>query len=166
MEVLENFGFDPVMLVAQIINFLIILFLLKRFLYKPIFKIIKERQEKIEEGIKQAEKARKTLDEAIEKETKILSLAKSEAQKIIDDAKTDSLELAKQIQENAKLETKKLIDDAMVRIALESELAEKKLSQHTADLARELLINSLQGIIDKSQQKKIVQNVLNKINKK
>jgi F-type H+-transporting ATPase subunit b len=58
MEILKTFGFDPILLGAQIINFLIIFYLLKRFLYKPVLGMLKTREDKIKEGIKQAEEAR------------------------------------------------------------------------------------------------------------
>ncbi|OGH11498.1 MAG: ATP synthase F0 subunit B [Candidatus Levybacteria bacterium RIFCSPLOWO2_01_FULL_36_13] len=166
MEILNKFGFDPIMLAAQIVNFLIILYLLKRFLYKPVFKILKERQDKIEEGIKQTEKAQKTLEEAIGKETRILANAKKEAQMLIENAKSDSLELARQIEENAKTEVEGLINEAKAKISLESEIAEKKLSEHASALATSLLKKTLQDEIDKHGQRKIMENAFKKINKK
>src|SRR3989338_5144691 len=136
MEILNKFGFDPIMLAAQIVNFLIILYLLKRFLYKPVFKILKERQDKIEEGIKQTEKAQKTLEEAIGKETRILA--------------------------NAKTEVEGLINEAKAKISLESEIAEKKLSEHASALATSLLKKTLQDEIDKNGQRKIMENAFKK----
>ena len=76
MEILKNLGFDPVMLAAQIVNFLIILYLLKRFLYKPILEMLKKREDSIKEGLKQAEEARITLEKTLQEEKKILSKAK------------------------------------------------------------------------------------------
>lgn len=166
MEILNKFGFDPVMLAAQIVNFLIILYLLKRFLYKPVLEVIKKRQENIEEGVRQAEEAQRRLEEAIDKEAKILSKAKNEAQGLIDDAKKDSLELARQIETNAKADTERLIEEARSHIALETQAAEKKLSELTSVLARNLLEKALQGEIDKAGQRKILKNFVNKINKK
>ena len=55
MEILENFGVNPVLLAAQIVNFIIVLFILKKFLYKPILDLLKKRQFTIKEGLKQAE---------------------------------------------------------------------------------------------------------------
>lgn len=166
MEILNKFGFDPVMLAAQIVNFLIILYLLKRFLYKPVLEVIKKRQENIEEGVRKAEEAQRKLEEAIDKETKILLKAKNQAQELIDDAKRDSLALAKQIEANAKTDTERLIEEARSHISLETQAAEKKLSELTSVLAKSLLEKTLQGEIDKVGQRKIIKNVISKINKK
>ena len=44
MEILNNFGFQPTLFIAQIVNFLILAYVFKRFLYKPILKTLKDRQ--------------------------------------------------------------------------------------------------------------------------
>jgi len=63
-------------IIFQIINFTILLLLLKKFLYKPILKILKQRAQKIEEGIEAAEKS-------IEERDKLEELKKSRRLKLI-----------------------------------------------------------------------------------
>ena len=72
MEIINNFGLDPLLLGAQIVNFLIIFFILKRFAYKPVLDILKKREDSIKEGLRQAEEGKKILDEALEEEKKML----------------------------------------------------------------------------------------------
>ena len=64
MEIIRNFGIQPVLLLAQIVNFLIILYLLQKFFYKPIVKLLEQRKKRIEESLKNAdlieEKLKKT----------------------------------------------------------------------------------------------------------
>ena len=62
MEIINNFGLDPLLLGAQIVNFLIIFFILKRFAYKPVLDILKKREDSIKEGLRQAEEGKKILD--------------------------------------------------------------------------------------------------------
>ena len=50
-EILGKIGFDWQVALASLVNFLIILFVLKKFAFKPIKKLIQERQNKINEGI-------------------------------------------------------------------------------------------------------------------
>ena len=50
MEVLKNFGFDPVLLAAQIVNFLILIYILNRFVFKRVLEFLKAREEKIKSG--------------------------------------------------------------------------------------------------------------------
>src|SRR4030042_5711258 len=110
MEFLQQLGFDPIMVGAQILNFLIIFYLLKRFLYKPVLDMVKKREEKITQGLKDAEDGNKALEKALEEEKKILTKAQDNAKKIIEDAKTEAGILALDIENNSKAQTEKLIN--------------------------------------------------------
>ena len=165
MEILKNFGFDPVMLVAQIINFLIIFYLLKRFLYKPIFAMLKKRQDAIREGQKQAEEARLTLEKTLSEEKKILTKARDEAKSITEDARKQAIELAAAINENAKIQNEKLLAEAKTQIEQESKKVEKNLSEKISLIARDMLTKSLEGIISEKEQKQIVKKTIKNIKK-
>jgi F-type H+-transporting ATPase subunit b len=43
MELLKNFGFEPVLFLAQVVNFLVIFLVMKKFLYAPLVKMLEER---------------------------------------------------------------------------------------------------------------------------
>ena len=62
MELIKNFGLDPVYLAAQIVNFLIILYFLRRFLYKPVFKMLKKRENEIKEGLEKTEESKRLME--------------------------------------------------------------------------------------------------------
>ncbi len=72
MEIIKNFGLNPILLAAQIVNFLIIFFILKKFLYKPVLNVLNKRQVTIKEGLKQAEEARVKLEKVVIEEKDIL----------------------------------------------------------------------------------------------
>ena len=148
MEFLQTLGFDPIMLGAQILNFLIIFYLLKRFLYKPVMDMIKKRQDLVTQGLEDAEKARLTLEKTLEEEKKILTNAQDTAKKIVEGAKTQANILAAGIETNAKAQTEKLINQARAQIIKESEEIEVRLSQKVSLLAFEMLSRSLKGIFD------------------
>jgi len=165
MEFLKSLGFDPIMLGAQILNFLIIFYLLKRFLYKPVMDMVKKREDKITEGLKKAQEAGLTLENALIGEKKILSKAQGESQKIIEDAKLQAQELSLQMEENAKAQTQRLISDARSQIQQETAEVEKRISEKTSLLAREILSKSLSGIFSQDEQKKVVEKALKNIKK-
>src|SRR3990167_3579776 len=58
---LEKLGLEPHILLAQIINFLILIFVLRRFLYKPLIKFLDKRKDIIEKGLNDAQKAKEEL---------------------------------------------------------------------------------------------------------
>ncbi len=117
MDALANIGVDWKLLLAQVVNFGILLWVLKRYAYKPMLAMMDERTTKIERGLADAEAAQVKLREMEEKEKQILSEARSEAKKIIaemDEAakKRDALKLAE-----TEERVKKLLADAEVKIA-------------------------------------------------
>jgi F-type H+-transporting ATPase subunit b len=165
MEILKNFGFDPVMMVAQIINFLIIFYLLKRFLYKPVFEMLKKRKDVIEEGQMQAEQARLTLEKTLSEEKKILTKARDEAKIITEDAKKHAIGLAETINENAKIQNERLLAETKIQIENESKELEEKLSTKISVLASDILTTSLKGIFTEKDKRVFVNKALKSIKK-
>ncbi|MBI2195735.1 MAG: F0F1 ATP synthase subunit B [Candidatus Levybacteria bacterium] len=162
MELLNNFGVDPVLLIAQALNFLIIIFILKRFLYKPILEMLKKRKEEVETGLKQAEEAGRLLEDSQIKEKEILKGAKLHAQQIISDAKLQAVEEAEEIGQAARLRAQRLIEDAGRQIELSEKETEKKLAVYVSKLAIELITKSSKQLFSDKEQREIVQNALRK----
>ena len=165
MEILKNFGFDPILLAAQIVNFLIILFLLKKFLYKPVLSMLKKRKETIEKGILQADEAKLTLEKALEEEKRILRKAQEQSKKIIDDATNQAVMLSREIEENSKKQAEKILLDAKTQIEQETKDAQKKLAQNISRLSIEFLSKSLKEIFGEKEEKLIIEKALKQINK-
>lgn len=165
MEILKNFGFDPVMLAAQIVNFLIILYILKRFLYKPVLDMLKKREDTIKTGLKQAEESRLLLEKTVEEEKKVLTKAQEEAKKLIEDAKNQALEAAKEVEEETRASTERMIVEARNQISQETKEAEKRLAESASGLAEQILSTSLKEMFPEKDQKTIVDNALKRIKK-
>ena len=165
MDFFKNLGFDPVMLGAQILNFLIIFYLLKRFMYKPVLDMLKKREDAIKEGVKQAEDSKIALENALLEEKKILVKAQEEAKNIIEEAKAAALETSKEIEDNTKKETEKMLIEAKAQIEQESKNVEAKLSEKISILAADMLTKSLSGMFGEKEQKQIVNKALKEIKK-
>lgn len=129
MEILNQFGVNPILLAAQVVNFMILLFILKRFLYKPILKVLEQRKQKIEESIKNAEEIEKRLLEIGQLQEKEIQKAVKIGQQIIKDA-TDS---ANQLYEEAKVNAGKL----SARLAQQTQLHLQQQQQEFEDSIRE-----------------------------
>lgn len=165
MEILKNFGVNPILLAAQIVNFLIIFFVLKKFLYKPVLELLKKRQLTIKDGVEQAEQARIKLEEVVIEEKNILKNAQLHAKKIIEEAKQESIGLTLQMNNNAKKQTEKILKDAREQISRESLVAEKRLAVHVSSLAVSFLEKALSEFFSAKEQKEVVSNALEKIKK-
>lgn len=166
MEIIEQLGIEPILLTAQIVNFLIIVYILKRFAYKPILKVLKDRQEKIASGLKDAEKAQKLFEQATEKEKEVLRKAQLEARKLLDDAKMQREELLRKTEESTKREADRILKEAREQITFEAREAERRLSSHVSELAMHFLQNSLEEVFGENEQEIVMRQALKKLKNK
>ncbi len=165
MDALKNFGLDPFLFGAQVINFLIILYLLKRFLYKPVLSVLKKREDTIKEGLKQAEEGRLLYEKTVQKEKEILSKAHENAKKMMEDAKNQALEISHKIEEESKKQAEKIIISAKEQIELETQEAEKKLSLKITTLSFDFLGKALKEMFSEKEQKEVIKKALRKFQK-
>lgn len=166
MEALKDFGINGPLIVAQIVNFLIILFVLKKFLYKPIFETFKKREALVKESIAKAEESRKALEKAQKEEKEIIKKAQATANQVIKDAKEQAMTIIKGSEESAKKETQHMIEEARVQIAQETKLAEKQLNKHVSKLSVELLKKSLPNVFTDEEQTELVAKAVKELEKR
>lgn len=165
MEILKNFGLDPIMLGAQIFNFLIILFILRRFLYKPVLDLLKNRENIISEGLKKAQESHELLEKTKKQEEVILKNAQSHAKKIIDEAKNQALAIIKHSQESAKIQAENMVKEAKIQINQEAEAAEQKIIASVGKLSIQMLEKALSGLISDRAQEDIVKRAIRELQK-
>lgn len=166
MELIKNFGIDPILLGAQIVNFLIVLFILRKFLYKPILDTLNKRKEKISEGLKIAEDASVRLEKLVQDEKIILKKARDEGKKLIDEARNESSEMIRKAEELTKVKTERLLEDARNQIAFETKEAGNKLEQKISILAIEFIQKSIPSLFSKTDQQNVIKNALIELKKK
>jgi len=116
MELLGNLGINGKLLIAQIINFLILLFVLYKFAYGPILKMLEERTNKIEKGLKDADESHKKLAEIVQKEKEVMAEARKEAQAIIVKAEEQAKKNKEDIITESKTQSEKILADAQKKI--------------------------------------------------
>lgn len=165
MEIVKEFGINPTLLVAQVINFLIILFLLKKFLYKPMLDTLKKRKDAIEQGIKNAEQVKLLLEKTAEKEKQVLKHAQDDARKLIEEAKKQKDEILQVADKKAKKHAEDILKEAQNQIIQSAKETEKRLTLHISEISLLFLQKSLSGILSQKQQDEIVKTVAQKMKK-
>jgi len=141
MEIAKQFGIQPILLLAQIVNFLIILFVLKKFFYKPIVKMLEDRKKKIAESLENAQTIEEKLAKTEEKTAKILDEARNQAQVIITDTKSE----AERIYEQATLDARKAGEELLIRAKDQIE-KEKQDMKHEIEQETMVLVA---GVVEK-----------------
>ncbi|RJR14643.1 ATP synthase F0 subunit B [Candidatus Microgenomates bacterium] len=160
---MDQLGIQPVLLLTQIVNFLIILFVLTKFLYKPILKVLDERKSKIAEGLKLTEEQEQKEAVSQEKRAKILKEAHDESRAILAQAKKDGQAL----KDEAVAKGKQELETLRVRLEkdMETRLAksEKELTAQTVDVAAEMVRSILGDVLTSADQHKLIKNQLKRI---
>jgi len=130
-------GIDGKALLIQLVTFVLAILVLKKFAFKPIIKILNERHETIESGVKLGEQMQK---EKVELETKVadtLQKARVEADKIVADAQTAGRQTVAEAEDAARVKADGMIAQATERIKQDTALARKKLEKDVAGLVAE-----------------------------
>ncbi len=132
-QLLTVFGIEWKMLVIETINFLILLGGLSYFLYKPVMKVLRERSEKIAEGLRNAEAAAKAVAETEEKRTGILTQAERAAEDLLGRAVIEGKDERAKIVKLAQDRSDTMLADARAEAV---ELQRRALAETEKDVTR------------------------------
>lgn len=163
MEILNQFGFDIKLFAAQIVNFLVIAYIFKRFLYKPILATLKKRQELIAKGLKDAKKASEALENAENQKNEILGKASKESERILNEAKKQSQVAKDEIMNTARTDVEKLMKQSREQIKQEHENFIKESRRISLEMSRVILLKTVGGLFDKEEQEILIKKGLTKL---
>ena len=160
MEAIETLGVNLTSLVIHIINFAILLFLLQRFLFPPILKMLDERQERVRESMERAEALRQESVSAAEAVKAQLDEARREGQNIINNANQIAERIRSERQAQAQTEYETILKRAQEDAAREREQAFAELRVQIADLAVMAAERIIHRNLDPNTQRQLVDEFL------
>lgn len=162
-ELVKTFHIDWKLLIAQAINFVIVLFVLLYFGLKPLMKMMKARSEKIDSGIKNAQIIEEKLKEIDRKKSAEINQGRKQAQQIINQAEKESEDIKKKKLEETKKKAEKIIESAKTEI----ESNKKQMTQEIKSELGELILlaaNKLSDkMLDEQKQKKLIDNMISQL---
>ena len=150
---------------TQLLGFLIVFFILKKFAFGPILGIVDARRKKIEDEFADLEKRKKGL-ETLEKEYRVrLDKIENEAREKIQEAAKVGQSLAKDIQEAARIDAKRLFERTQADI--EQEIAKGRLSlrKDIIEISTLMTEKVLREKLDAQEQAKLVDKFLKELEK-
>jgi F-type H+-transporting ATPase subunit b len=162
-EIFEKLGLDYKLIIAQVVNFVLLLVILQRLAYKPVLKMIKDRTEKIEKSLKQAKKIEEELRNTEETKLAEIKKAKKESQEIIKEAYETSEKRSQESIEKTKAKTQEIVEKAKQEIKAEKENSVQKAKKEIADISILIAEKIIERNIDESKEKDLVDNVLKKV---
>jgi len=145
-------------LLAQVVHFLILLIFLRLVAYKPLTKLLSDRQKLIADSISAAEQERQQAEQLRAELEAELRRAREQAQDIVQKAAKAGEEQAAVIIENAKNEAKRLKDAALVDIQRERDKAVAELREQAATLAILVAGKIIEQKLDDQIQHRMVQD--------
>jgi F-type H+-transporting ATPase subunit b len=133
-DIFSSLGINGQMLLMQTIGFLILVFILNKWVFPVFIKIVDERQDSILAGVKAAEQAEKKAAEAEERLQKLLKDARAEAKDIVVTAKDEASAMIAASEQKAKARAEKIVRDAHEQLEKDVIAARKALHNETLDL--------------------------------
>lgn len=159
MEIFEKLGIDGRLLLAQLVNFGILLYLLHRFVYGPILIALQKRAETIEKSLADAKAIDEQLRETRANSADIISSAHREAAVLLERAEQIAEQKRKVALQRTKDEVVAIVTDAKAKIALEKTQMLVDVRTHLA----ELVITAAQKVIEHSAHKEVPLDVVHTI---
>lgn len=150
LEILGKIGFDWQVAFANLVGFLIIFWILKKYAFHPLEKTIEERQKKIASGLENAKEAEEKLRLATDEKEDIVKEARAEARRIVEEARTERQNILDKVKNEAEEEALLIKDKALKEIGRE----EEKMSKRLREEAREVVIAGVEKILGEKMDEK------------
>jgi len=160
MELLTKLGIDWRLLIAQLVNFLILVFILYKFLYKPVLKMLDGRKEKIEKGLRDAEQLGVELEKTKALQAEEIKKAKQEAREIIEEAERRAEVAGAETKLKTKTEVEKLISAAKTQIVEEKDKMMGEVKKEAATFVIAIAEKVIGKTIDAKIQKNLIEETI------
>jgi F-type H+-transporting ATPase subunit b len=157
---IEAFDVNLVGLFFQVVNFLLLLYILNRFLFKPLLARMDERSSKIEKGLEDAETAARDRELARAEREAAVSEARKEAAEMIARANKIAEDTRNEILGEARTEAEKVTERARQEINAEKDRAMAELRAQVAELALAAAGKLVRSEMDSATQRRLVEEFL------
>ena len=143
-------------IVTQLLGFLIVFFILKRYAFGPILGIIDARREHVEKELAQLEHKKKDIERVEAEYRQRLTGIEQEARVKIQEAANTGLALAKDIQEKARADSQKMIERAQFEIQQDLAKARLGLRDQIVDLSGLMTEKIIKSKLDEREHRRLV----------
>ena len=145
----------------QMILFLALLFLLRKFAWKPILNAVKKREEGIVDALASAENARKEMQNLTADNERILKEARSKREELLKEARTMRAQMIDEAKGDAQIEADKLIEKAKESIQTEKNAAIADLKNQVAELSVNIAEKLVKGeLASDDKQASLIETML------
>lgn len=153
-------GINLPSLLAQLINFTLLLVLLSVLAYKPLLRVLDERKKRIQEGLDAAEESKRRLSDTEKAVAEELAKAREEGQALIGQAQQMSSRIQEEGRTQARVETEQLLERARSESQMERDGAIAVLRREFADLTITAAERVIRRSLDEDTHRQLIEEVL------
>ena len=157
---ITDIGINLPVLVAQTVNFVVLLTLLKLFVYKPVLNMLDQRRARIEEGLNAAQQGQESAAEAEKTAQAELDTARREGQNIVQNAQQAAQRLQEEGRVAAAQQTEAMLERARSEIGLERDQAIAELRREFADLTIAAAEKIIGQSLDRGAHQRLIEQAL------
>jgi F-type H+-transporting ATPase subunit b len=153
---------DPGLFVWTILTFLLLVFVLAKFAWKPLLKMLQDREDMVRSSLEDAEKAKSELERLNEESEAIMAKARSEAQSILADGKAAAEKVKDDIIAKSKEQANKIREDAGNQIQVEKDKAISEIKKEVVNLTLSVAEKLIQKNLSDADNKSLIEESLKK----
>ncbi len=161
---MEGLGIDPLLIGVQIVNFGLLLFILKKVLYKPMLTTLKARQDKLSEIEKDRQTVTKDKEVFEKKQEELLATLQKERKTIIAEAKKQAELDKKEVLSDAQKKAKEIISKATMEAQNIQKEAENSLEKKALEMAEVMTEKVIAQVLVGETQKLTIDTAVKKLN--
>ncbi|MDP2642335.1 MAG: F0F1 ATP synthase subunit B [Candidatus Peregrinibacteria bacterium] len=163
MELITKLGIDVKLILAQIVNFVIILIVLKKFAYGPILALLDKRKKMIEKNVEDTRKIEERMVKMEEEKKQVIADAGKKAMEIIEKAKAEGQIEREQALVNAKREISALAERYRAQLKAEESKMLKDVKEEVSTLIVAVCEKILKKDFEKADQKRLEEAIRKEI---
>ncbi len=158
-----TFGLRGDLFAAQLVNFLLVLFVLWRFAYKPIIRMLEEREAKIAKSVNDADAIEKRVADLENERRDVLATARKEAQEIVVQAVQLSDTRKTEMVDAAKREVERVVEKSKQQLVVEREAMLREVRKDIVDIAMKAAARIVHNGVDEKKSQSLAEEVVRKM---
>src|SRR5919204_922047 len=150
----------PGLMIWTIVCFLITLFVLRRFAFGPIQRMIDERRERIRRALEEADEARAEARRLLEEHRKLIGQARGDAEEVRAQAKRDADAQLRRVKEEAEADRQRRLEETRRQIEAETRRALEQIRAEVAELSLIAAEKVTRGALDDKDQRRLIDEAI------
>jgi F-type H+-transporting ATPase subunit b len=154
---------DPGLYIWTIATFLVLLWLLAKFAWRPLLAALERRQETIRKSLDDAQQARQELERLNVESRKILAEARVQSDSIVSQTRSDAARLRDELKQKAQSEAAGIIKNAERQIEMETQRALQQIRNEAVDLSVMIASKLLERNVTREDNERLIEETFKQI---